>query len=109
MDNADVVSYLQNSEPASIAWMNTVLEALEQAHDLMVAQQERNAAAEQADEADAALKSQQAVDFLAGEAANAGNGLPVDRLNNVTDGAIKTLVGSEEASAANAQAGINSL
>merc|ERR1719443_1692380 len=68
MDNSDVVSYLQEAEPASVAWMNTVLKALEEAHDLMVAQQERNAAAEQQDEADAALKSQKAVDFLASEA-----------------------------------------
>ena len=44
MDNADVVSYLQEAEPNSIQWMNTVLQALEQAHDLMVAQQAKNAA-----------------------------------------------------------------
>ena len=58
MDNADVVSYLQEAEPNSIQWMNTVLQALEQAHDLMVAQQAKNAAEEQADEANAAAQSQ---------------------------------------------------
>jgi len=92
VDNDNLVNYLRITEEQNIPWMKKVLEALGQAHEDMLAEQDKNAAEQQEAEAKTAEKTNAAVKFLEQKATGSAQ-LPLGELKNMTTKAVKLLNG----------------
>merc|ERR1719409_605139 len=90
VDNDNLVTYLRITEEQNIPWMKKVLEALGNAHEDMIAEQDKNAAEQQSADAKTAEKTNAAVKFLEKKATGEAT-LPLGELKNMTTKAVKLL------------------